>query len=118
MRARGHVARGVVLVAVAVCAVPTAAYADTYTAVDNDPSNLLWDCANRRVPFGDTGENVLRCLTFHYDAPKHLDRAVLYMAIEAPTGSLQDTDTLNVAVAQPFDDCAWGQGGMPGCVVV
>jgi hypothetical protein len=108
----------VVLALVVLSCPATIAHADVQIAVDDDPSNELWDCANRHVPFGDAREDVLRCLTFRFDAPKRVRSAVLYLDISAPTNSLQDTDSLVVAVDQPFDDCAWGQGAMTGCVVV
>jgi hypothetical protein len=94
------------------------AHADVSKAVDDDPTNQLWDCATRHVPMGVAGEDVLRCLTFEFDAPDDVRSAVLYLDISAPTNSLQDTDSLVVAVDQPFDDCAWAQGAMPGCVIV
>lgn len=94
------------------------ARADVHGVVDDDAGNSLWDCASRRVPIGDEGEDVLRCLTFRFAAPEQILSAVLYLEIAAPTDSLQDTDSLVVAVGEPFEDCAWAQGGMSGCVVV
>ncbi|MBI4882936.1 MAG: hypothetical protein HY826_02645 [Actinobacteria bacterium] len=94
------------------------ARADVHEAVDNDADNSLWECASRRVTLGDEGEDMLRCLTFRFEPPEQMLSAVLYLEIEAPTDSLQDTDSLVVAVDEPFEDCAWAQGGMPGCVVV
>lgn len=87
-------------------------------ATDSDPANQLWDCGARRVPLGDPGVDVLRCLTFTFDPPADIEQAVLYFDIDAPTNSLQDTDSLVVAVGQPFDECSWAQGGMAGCLVV
>jgi hypothetical protein len=118
MRGRGRVACVVIVATVVVGLSPTVAFADVQAAVDNDATNQLWDCASRRVPFGDVGEDVLRCLTFRFDAPANVRSAVLYLDIDAPTNSLQDTDSLIVAVDQPFDDCSWAQGGMNGCVAV
>ena len=106
----------VVLVALGLSA--SAAHADVYAAADDDQENQLWECGTRRVPMGDTGVDVLRCLTFRFPASSDVKSAVLYLDIDAPTNSLQDTDALVVAVRQPFDDCAWAQGAMPGCVVV
>lgn len=97
---------------------PTVAFADVSVATDDDAANGLWDCPARRVAFGDPGVDVLRCLTFRFDVPDDLEGAVLYLDIDAPSNSLQDTDSLVVAVAEPFDDCAWAQGTMAGCVAV
>jgi hypothetical protein len=119
----GRAVRQVVAIAVTAALVVLSstagvAHADVAAAVDDDLENQLWDCVNRHVPFGDGGEDVLRCLTFRFHSPKKLRSAVLYLDISAPTNSLQDTDALVVAVDQPFDECAWGQGTMPGCVMV
>ena len=111
---------GLVVAVVAAVPSPTTriAHADVDAAVDDDPSNQLWDCASRRVPLGTAGEDVLRCLTFRFAPPRTVHSAVLYLDISAPTNSLQETDSLVVAVDQPFDDCSWAQGAMTGCVVV
>ena len=94
------------------------ALADVEEATDDDPANQLWDCSARRVPMGDPGVDVLRCLTFTFDPPDDIESAVLYFDIDAPTNSLQDTDSLQVAVGQPFEECAWAQGAMAGCLIV
>ena len=94
------------------------ALAVTDDASDSDPENQLWDCSARHVPLGQVGDDVLRCLTFRFDPPDDIERAVLYLDIDAPTNSLQDTDALVVAVGKPFDECTWAQGAMAGCVVV
>jgi hypothetical protein len=96
----------------------TTAHADSFEATADDVENGLWDCPARRVAFGDAAVDVLRCLTFRFDAPDNVSDAVLYLDIDAPSNSLQDTDSLVVAVAQPFDECAWAQGTMEGCVIV
>ena len=87
-------------------------------ASTDDPENQLWDCSARRVPFGDPAVDVLRCLTFRFDPPDDITSAVLYLDIDAPTNSLQDTDSLVVAVGEPFDECVPAQGAMAGCVTV
>ena len=94
------------------------ALADVEEATDDDPANQLWDCSARRVEMGDPGVDVLRCLTFTFDPPDDIESAVLYFDIDAPTNSLQDTDSLQVAVGQPFEECAWAQGAMAGCLIV
>lgn len=99
-------------------ALPTTARADVDQADDADPANLLWDCAARHVPFGDGAQDVLRCLTFDVPSADDIRSAVLYLDIDAPTNSLQDTDSLVVAVDEPFAECSWAQGSMAGCVVV
>jgi len=75
-------------------------------AVDDDPDNRLWDCASNpghRAGFGDTAEDMARCFTFRYAIPAGgIQSAVVYMSIEAPTGSLQDTDSVAVAVGEGF----------------
>ena len=118
MTVLGRAATTVLVVFVVLGLSASTAHADVHTPVDNDPQNQLWECATRRVPMGDTREDVLRCLTFRFPAPSDVKSAVLYLDIAAPTNSLQDTDSLVVAVRQPFDDCAWAQGAMPGCVIV
>lgn len=98
---------------------PLAVQAEVIQATDNDAENLLWDCSARRVDFGNTGEDVLRCFTFRFNVPAGgITSAVVYASIEAPTGSLQDTDATVVAVGQPFEDCAPLQGTMAGCIIV
>ena len=88
-------------------------------AVDNDPQNQLWDCTERRVPFGSKAEDRLRCFSFRFTPPAGgITSAVLYATIEAPTNSLQDTDATVVAVGQKFDDCAGLAGKMTGCIIV
>jgi hypothetical protein len=94
------------------------AAAEVSEGSDSDPANQLWDCPVRHVPFGDVGVDVLRCLTFTFDPPDDIQSAVLYLDIDAPTNSLQDTDSMVVAVGQPFEECTWAQGTMPGCVIV
>src|SRR4051794_39530566 len=95
---------------------PRVAHAAVIQAIDNDPNDKLWDCVSNpahRAFFGDKNENLARCFTFHCDAPAGgISSAVMYLTIEAPTGSLQDTDSTNVAVGQPFDECSWAQGQM------
>lgn len=87
--------------------------------VDDDPGNLLWDCATNRTGFGDPSEDRSRCVTFRYDVPEGgIESAVVYLSIEAPTGSLQDTDSVGVAVGTPFPEQCGLAGGMPGCVLV
>ena len=97
---------------------PTPVHADVAGASADDPENQLWDCSARRVPFGTLGDDVLRCLTFRFEPPDDITSAVLYLDIDAPTNSLQDTDSLVVAVGEPFDECLWGQGAMAGCLTV
>ena len=97
---------------------PSVVRADVAEASADDPENQLWDCSARRVPFGDPGVDVLRCLTFRFDPPDDISSAVLYLDIDAPTNSLQDTDSLVVAVGEPFDECVPAQGAMAGCVTV
>lgn len=92
--------------------------AEVSGASADDPENQLWDCGLRRVAFGDPAVDALRCLTFRFDPPDDITSAVLYLDIDAPTNSLQDTDALVVAVGSPFEECVWGQGAMAGCVVV
>lgn len=87
-------------------------------AVDNDAENLIWNCDTNRVPFGNEGSDVSRCFTFRYSVPSGgIVSAVLTMSVK-PLGGLQDTDAIVVAIDQPNPDCAWGQGKMPGCVVL
>ena len=87
-------------------------------AVDDDPENRLWNCADR-VGFGDLTEDRVRCFTFRYDVPEGgIDSAVVYLSIEAPTGSLQDTDSVGVAVGTAFPEQCDLAGAMPGCVTV
>ena len=87
-------------------------------AVDSDQENKLWDCATRRVPFGDKKVDVLRCMSFRYQIPSEgISSATLHVAVE-PLGADQDTDSTVVAVGQPFPNCASVQGQMSGCVTV
>jgi hypothetical protein len=97
---------------------PSPVRADVTSASTDDPENQLWDCSARRVAFGDPTVDALRCLTFRFDPPDDITSAVLYLDIDAPTNSLQDTDSLVVAVGQPFDECVPAQGAMAGCVTV
>ena len=72
-----------------------------------------------RVGFGDLTVDRSRCLTFRYEVPGDgIQSAVVYLTIEAPTGSLQDTDSVGVAVATPFPDQCGLAGDMAGCVRV
>jgi hypothetical protein len=88
-------------------------------AVDDDPENLMWNCGTSRAAFGDPAEDRSRCLTFRYDVPGGgIQSAVVYLTIEAPTGSLQDTDSVAVAVATAFPDQCALAGDMAGCVQV
>ena len=87
-------------------------------AVDNDPDNKLWDCTARRVPYGNENIDSLRCFTFRYAIPPGgVTSAALHVAIK-PLGGLQDTDSLVVAIGQPYPDCDWAHGDMPGCVTL
>ena len=97
---------------------PAPVRADVAGGSTDDPENQLWDCSARRVAFGDPAVDALRCLTFRFDPPDDITTAVLYLDIDAPTNSLQDTDSLVVAVSEPFAECSWGQGAMAGCVSV
>ncbi|MFH1329878.1 MAG: hypothetical protein ABIJ48_04395 [Actinomycetota bacterium] len=91
-------------------------------AVDDDAGNALWDCATNpehRAGFGDTSADRVRCFTFRYDLPEGgIESAVVYMAIEAPSGSDQGTDSVAVAVGEPFDAQCDLKGDMAGCVSV
>jgi hypothetical protein len=92
--------------------------ASPVAAVDDDPENRLLNCADR-VGFGDLTEDRVRCFTFRYDIPEGgIDSAVVYLSIEAPTGSLQDTDSVGIAVGTPFSEQCGLAGDMPGCVSV
>jgi hypothetical protein len=87
-------------------------------AVDDDPENRLWNCADR-VGFGDRTQDRARCFTFRYEVPEGgIDSAVVYLSIEAPTGSLQDTDSVGVAVGTGFPEQCDLAGDMAGCVRV
>ena len=118
MTGLGRATSTLVVATVVLLASSGVAHADVEEAIDDDTANQLWDCDARAVPFGDTSVDTLRCLTFRFSPPDDVRRAVLYLDIDAPTNSLQDTDSLVVAVGEPFDECAWAQGGMDGCVVV
>lgn len=97
-------------------AAPTA-LAERLTAVDNDPENQLWDCTARRVPFGDTSEDMLRCFTFRFAVPAGgVTSAFVHLA--TTTGGLQETDALVLATAQPIPDCDSLRGLMAGCVIL
>ncbi len=90
----------------------------TLSADDDDPGNRLWNCATNRIPFGSEDLDRSRCFTFRYQVPAGgVTSAVLHVAIK-PLGSLQDTDSLVVAVGEPLADCAWAQGDMAGCVTL
>ncbi len=87
--------------------------------VDDDPENLLAGCAGNRTGFGDPTEDRSRCVTFRYEVPEGgVESAVVYLSIEAPTGSLQDTDSVGIAVGAPFPEQCDLAGDMPGCVRV
>lgn len=123
---------GLVEAAAAQAAATAPAGRTSVAAVDDDTENSLWDCAlgpskraaaqaagERRVGFGDLSVDRVRCLTFRYDVPSGGVRtAVLYLSIEAPTDSLQDTDTVAVAVGQAFPGQCDLAGEMAGCVTV
>ena len=83
MTVLGRAATTVLVVVVALGMSASAAQADIHTPVDNDPQNQLWECATRRVPMGDTGQDVLRCLTFRFPALSDVKSAVLYLDIDA-----------------------------------
>jgi hypothetical protein len=90
----------------------------TVNAVDDDSDNRLWNCPTNRIPFGNEDPDKSRCFTFRYQVPAAgITSAALHVAIK-PLGGLQDTDSLVVAVGEPFADCAWAQGDMPGCVAL
>jgi hypothetical protein len=87
-------------------------------AADGDPDNQLWNCETSRVPFGNEQIDASRCFTFRYAVPPGgIQSATVHIAINT-LGSLQDTDATALAVGEPYEPCAWGQGRMPGCVVV
>lgn len=87
-------------------------------AVDDDSENRLWNCVTNRVPFDNQETDRSRCFTFRYDIPPEgITSATVHIALDT-LGSLQDTDATIVAVDQPVENCAWGQGNMPGCVVL
>ena len=87
-------------------------------AVDDDHDNRLWVCTTQRAPFGDENIDKPRCFTFRYQVPPEgVSNAALHVAIK-PLGSLQDTDSLAAAIGEPYADCAWAQGEMPGCVTL
>ncbi len=100
-------------------AVPGAGTEAPVQAVDDDPENRLASCPTSRVGFGDLSVDRTRCLTFRYEVPAGgIQSAVAYLTIQAPTGSLQDTDSVGVAVATAFPDQCDLAGEMPGCVRV
>jgi len=87
-------------------------------AVDDDPSNHLWNCETNRVSFGNEETDRSRCFTFRYQVPPEgITGATVHIDLNT-LGSLQDTDATIVAVSQPVEACAWGQGTEPGCVVL
>jgi hypothetical protein len=115
---RGYLAFAVWVGVGAALLPPSPVRADVAGGSADDPENQLWDCSARRVAFGDPAVDTLRCLTFRFDPPDDITSAVLYLDIDAPTNSLQDTDSLVVAVGEPFDECVPAQGAMAGCVTV
>lgn len=87
-------------------------------AVDNDSENKLLDCETRRVPFGDSTQDVLRCFSFRYTIPPGgITSAALHVVL-IPGRSLQDTDSLSLAIGQANPDCDWAKGKMAGCVTL
>jgi hypothetical protein len=87
-------------------------------AVDNDPENKLTYCDTWRVPFGNKDVDRQRCFTFRYSVPPGgITSAILYVSLDT-LGANQENDTLNLAVGKPYAPDTWGQGKMPGCVVL
>lgn len=101
--------------------IPSRAFAQgpvVVKAVDNDPENRLWNCETNRVPFNNQEVDRSRCFTFRYPIPAGgISSATVHIALDT-LGSLQDTDATIVAVDKPVENCSWGQGNMPGCVVL
>ncbi len=86
--------------------------------VDDDPDNKLFECERNRVGFGVGGDNLLRCFSFHYEIPPEgVTSALLHVEV-SPIGSMQETDSTHVAVGEPFEDCAFAQGEMAGCITL
>lgn len=71
-------------------------------AVDNDPSNSLWNCDNpsSRVSFGALDFDHSRCFTFTYTVPAGgISSAVLHVTLKpGNAGAGQDTDALVAAL--------------------
>ena len=93
--------------------------ASPVAAVDDDPENLPLGLRDQPDGVRRPERGSLRCVTFRYDVPEGgIDSAVVYLSIEAPTGSLQDTDSVGIAVGTPFPEQCGLAGDMPGCVQV